>query len=246
MHSSGVNPGAKSLDIPVSRYKSIFFDLDHTLWDYECNSRETLAELHTAFGLLKRGIQLDEFHTHFKTINFHLWQMYDRGLADHRTIREERFKQVLGRFNVYDEQLSEELSFEYLYGCPKKCNLVPHAKEMLDYLAGKYSLTIVTNGFDEIQSIKLMSGNITHYFDHVVTSQKAGYKKPDRGIFDYALAASNVGCHEVIMIGDNLLTDIAGARNAAIDCVFYNPDAIAHSDKVNHEIRCLSELKQIL
>lgn len=246
MQSNGVNHKAKNVDKPVGRYKSIFFDLDHTLWDYECNSRETLAELHTSFELLKHGIPLEEFHHHFKSINFHLWQMYDRGLADHRMIREQRFKQVLAQFSVHDERLSEELSFEYLYGCPKKCKLVPYAKEILDYLAGKYSLTIVTNGFDEIQSVKLLSGNITHYFDHVVTSQKAGHKKPDRGIFDYALAANNLRCHEVIMIGDNLLTDIAGARNAAIDCVFYNPDAVAHADEVNHEIRCLSELTQIL
>lgn len=228
------------------RYKCIFFDLDHTLWDYECNARETLLELHAAYKLLERGIPFDEFHQHFKTVNFELWELYDRGLIDNEVIRKERFKKILEPFKAYEEQLCEDLSHEYLYGCPKKANLIPYAKEVLDYLSSHYSLTIVTNGFEEIQTVKLLSGNITHYFDHVVTSQNAGYKKPSREIFEYALAINNLQSNDVIMIGDNLITDIGGAINASIDTVFYNPAGIEHGSKVNHEIRCLSELHHIL
>lgn len=227
-------------------YKCIFFDLDHTLWDYECNARETLLDLHTSYNLLDKGIVFEDFHKHFKIINFQMWELYDRGLIDNEVIRHERFKQVLEQFKVREEKLSEALSHEYLYGCPKKANLVPYAKEVLGYLSDHYSLTVVTNGFEEIQTVKLLSGNITHYFDHVITSQKAGYKKPAREIFDYALSVNKLQCHEVIMIGDNLITDMGGARNASIDTVFYNPAAVVHSEKVSHEIRCLSELQNIL
>jgi putative hydrolase of the HAD superfamily len=246
MSPIGSYPAFNAVEKPVPAYKSIFFDLDHTLWDYECNSREMLSDLHTSFNLAGRGIAFDDFHRHFKKINFALWDLYDRGMVDHNAIRDERFKQVLEQFHVQDVRLSADLSHEYLYGCPKKCNLVPHAKEILEYLSGNYSLTIVTNGFDEIQSIKLLAGQITHYFHHVITSQKAGFKKPARGIFEYALSVNNLQCHEALMVGDNLLTDIAGARNAAIDSVFYNPDAVTHSEKVKHEIRSLSELRNIL
>src|SRR5688500_11477466 len=227
-------------------YKCIFFDLDHTLWDYECNAREMLLELHTFHKLEERGVPFDGFHRQFKQINFELWQLYDHGLIDNEVIRTQRFKKVLGHFSLSDEKLNAALSHEYLYGCPKKSALVPYAKEVLDYLSRNYTLTVVTNGFEEIQAIKLLSGNITHYFNHVITSQKAGYKKPAREIFDYALSVNNLQCHEVIMIGDNLITDIAGARNARIDTVFYNPEAIGHAAEVNHEIRCLSELQNIL
>lgn len=227
-------------------YKCIFFDLDHTLWDYETNSRETLLELHTSYGLLDKGIPFDDFHQHFKRVNFQLWELYDRGLIDNHVIRNERFKQILEPFQVYEEKLCVDLSHEFLYGCPKKVNLVPYAKEVLEYLSLHYSLTVVTNGFEEIQSVKLSSGNITHYFNHVVTSQKAGFKKPSREIFDYALSVNNLERHEVIMIGDNLITDMGGARNASIDTVFYNPAAVTHATEVNHEIRCLSELQRIL
>src|SRR5690349_3135370 len=227
-------------------YKCIFFDLDHTLWDYEGNARETLQELHAYYKLHDLAIAFDDFHQRFKQINFELWQQYDRGLIDNEVIRTQRFRKVLSHFSVSDEELNAALSHEYLYGCPKKSNLVPYAKEVLDYLSRHYKLTVVTNGFDEIQAVKLLSGNITHYFDHVITSQKAGYKKPAREIFDYALSMNSLACHEVIMIGDNLLTDIAGANNAGIDTVFYNLDAVEHSEKVSHEIRCLSELQTIL
>lgn len=227
-------------------YKCVFFDLDHTLWDYACNAREMLLELHGAYDLQQKGITFDEFHTHFNTVNLQLWELYDGGKIDNTVIRTQRFKKVLEKFQVVDEKLSADLSHEYLYGCPKKSSLIPHAREILGYLAQNYTLTVVTNGFEEIQTIKLLSGDITHYFDHVITSQKAGYKKPSREIFDYALAVNKLQCHEVIMIGDNLITDIGGARNAGIDTVFYNPGAVVHTENVNHEIRCLSELQHIL
>ena len=228
------------------RYKCIFFDLDHTLWDYECNSRETLFELHASYKLHDKGIDFDGFHENFKRVNSQLWELYDRGLISNEVIRDSRFKQILEPFQIYEEKLCADLSHEYLYGCPKKSNLVPYAREILEYLSAHYSLTVVTNGFDELQSVKLSSGNINHYFNHVITSQRAGFKKPSREIFDYALSVNNLQCHEVIMIGDNLLTDIAGAKNASIDSVFYNPGAVNHSAETNQEIRSLSELQNIL
>lgn len=227
-------------------YKCVFFDLDHTLWDYACNARETLLELHTAHHLADRGIAFELFNEHFHRINFELWAQYDRGEIDKSVIRDQRFTKVLAAFNVQDKQLSELLSSEYLHGCPKKSNLMPYAKEILAYLSKQYALTLVTNGFEEIQTVKLSSGDITHYFDHVITSQNAGFKKPAREIFDYALAINKLQSHEAIMIGDNLITDIGGARNASIATVFYNPDATPHNEQVDHEIRCLSELQHIL
>jgi HAD superfamily hydrolase (TIGR01549 family) len=123
---------------------------------------------------------------------------------------------------------------------------MPFAIETLSYLMDKYSLTIVTNGFDEIQNVKLTSGNLHQYFQHIVTSQKAGAKKPSRQIFEYAMNAHGVKPHEAVMIGDNLVTDIGGALNASIDTIYFNPEKIAHDVKVDHEISCLSELKNIL
>lgn len=237
---------ASALKTGNRQYKCIFFDLDHTLWDYESNARQTLLELHTGFRLAEKEIPFEDFHQHFKVINFELWDLYDRGLIDNDVIRTERFSRVLAKFNVVDDKLNANLSHEYLHGCPKKSTLLPYADDVLKYLSQQYALTVITNGFEEIQQLKLSSGNIIHYFDHVITSQKAGHRKPAREIFDYALGVNSLACHEVAMVGDNLVTDIGGARNACIDAIFYNPASYAHGVDVKHEIKCLSELRTIL
>jgi YjjG family noncanonical pyrimidine nucleotidase len=233
--------------MPGKPYKTLFFDLDHTLWDYETSSYETLCELYNHHQLYNRGVpNLERFVVFFKTVNRTLWHLYDHGQITSEVIREERFKQILAKFNVHDQELSGNLSAEYLERCPRKGNLMPHATETLDYLAQRYSLTIITNGFDDVQRIKLQSGNLTSYFDHMVTSQKAGYKKPAKEIFHYALEMNGIKPHEAVMIGDNLATDIAGAKNASIDAVFYNPDSLEYDTSVKHEIRHLNELCTLL
>lgn len=231
----------------MRRYKCIFFDLDHTLWDYERNSCDTLAELYHAYGLFDRGVHtIPGFQEQFRKVNFALWDLYDRGQINSEMIRRDRFRQVLTHFGVHDDRLCEAISVDYLHACPRKENLVPHALETLDYLSTHYRMTVVTNGFEEIQHMKLQSGNLRRYFDHIVTSEKAGHKKPARGIFEYAMKANQVDAGEVVMIGDNLLTDIAGARNATIAPVFFNPEKIVHNAEVEHEINCLSELRDLL
>ena len=228
-------------------YKCIFFDLDHTLWDYETNSCDTLQELYDAYRLHDCGVHnFESFKQQFKKVNVQLWDLYDRGMINNEIIRKERFKQILEYFTVYNTKLCEDLSSDYLNNCPKKSNLMPHAVETLQYLSNHYSMTVVTNGFEEIQHVKLTAGNLHQYFAHVVTSQKAGHKKPSREIFDYAMNANGVKPDEVIMIGDNLITDIGGAHNASIETVFFNPEHVKHNVKVKHEISLLAELQNIL
>lgn len=231
----------------MKKYKCIFFDLDHTLWDYEMNSMHTLQELFAQYQLQGKGVTtFDAFFQRFRTVNLSLWELYDTGKITSDVIRNERFKQILEAFNAYDEHLADDLSREYLSICPTKCNLMPGAVETLDYLSKHYSLTIVTNGFDEIQNIKLTSGKLNHYFDHIITSQKAGHRKPAKEIFDYALKMNGADCVEAIMIGDNPITDIGGAKNACIDAVLFNPEQVDHGIEVHHEITNLGELRQIL
>jgi YjjG family noncanonical pyrimidine nucleotidase len=231
----------------MAKYKCIFFDLDHTLWDYETNSMQTLHELFLQYKLESKGIrEFDEFFQTFRSVNLSLWDLYDTGKITSDVIRKDRFRQILNAFDAYDEDLSDNLSTDYLNLCPSKCNVMPGALETLQYLSNQYRLTVVTNGFDEIQHIKLASGGMDQYFDHVITSQKAGHRKPSREIFDYALKLNGASHYEAIMIGDNLITDIAGAKNASIDAVLFNPLRIVHDTEVHHEISDLQELRQIL
>jgi len=228
-------------------YTCILFDLDHTLWDYELNSRETLFELYHQYDLVSKGVPgFDRFHNQFRIVNTELWELYDTGQIGSQVIRMERFRKILQAFYLFEDDLSQQLSHDYLHTCPTKGNLMPHAIEVLEYLNKKYKLAVVTNGFEEIQNIKLSSSKLTSYFGHIITSQKAGHRKPSKEIFEYALKMNGAECHQAIMIGDNLLTDMGGARNSSIDSVFFNPDSVKHDSTVSYEINSLAELRQIL
>jgi YjjG family noncanonical pyrimidine nucleotidase len=233
--------------VTCARYTTVFFDLDHTLWDYETSAKETLQELFDQYRLETLGIPaFDNFHQQFRVVNQQLWHLYDHGKIDSEIIRRERFKQILGHFGIVNEPVSLQLSSDYLNHCPRKGNLMPGAIDTLNYLAERYSLTVITNGFEDIQRIKLEAGNIAGYFQHIITSQKAGHKKPAREIFDFALSENAITADQAIMIGDNLATDIAGAKNASVDVIFYNPDRLEHQAEVNHEIHQLHELCSLL
>jgi len=227
-------------------YRCIFFDLDHTLWDYETNAKEALYDIYIDFKLTEKEIDFDKFHLRFREVNLQLWDLYDNGRITSDVIRNERFKQILETFNVHDETLAHALSDQYLHICPSKGNLMPHALDTLNYLSSRYQLTIITNGFEEIQHRKLSAGKLDHFFNHVITSQRSGYRKPAKEIFEHALQSNGIHASQAVMIGDNLVTDMGGARNASIDTVFFNPDIIFHQDEVKHEIKCLSELCAIL
>jgi len=228
-------------------YSCVFFDLDHTLWDYETNSRETLYDLYHERGLEARGVwSFERFFETFRVVNNELWDLYDAGLIDSQVIRRERFIRIFAAFSIKDDFLSEQISASYLSMCPTKGNLMPHALDVLDYLKGKYVLTVITNGFEEIQGTKMSSSGITSYFDHVITSQRAGARKPERVIFDYALQLNAAACHEAIMIGDNVVADIGGAKGASIDSVFFNPENRVQEHGATHEIASLRELLRIL
>jgi len=229
------------------KYCTVFFDLDHTLWDYETNSCATLSDLHGVYGLDAKGItDVQLFLNQFRTVNNELWDLFDTGRITGDVIRKERFRRILGHFGIEDEKLDRGLSDDYLDQCPRKAQLMPYATEILDYLAGRYRLAVITNGFDEIQQLKLAAGDLHKYFDHIITSQKAGHRKPAREIFEFALRHNETQCHEAIMIGDNLITDIGGARSANIDTVFLNSEQRNHNGMPDFEITSLLELKNIL
>jgi YjjG family noncanonical pyrimidine nucleotidase len=229
------------------QYTCIFFDLDHTLWDYETNSKETLQELFAAYSLTEKGVtDFESFHREFRRVNAELWVLYDAGKIGSEVIRAERFKQILEVFKAFNEKLCTEISHEYLYTCPKKGNLMPNAISTLDYLSDKYKMSIITNGFEEIQNLKLTAGKLHKYFDHIVTSQHAGFKKPSREIFDYTLTKNSIVSNQAVMVGDNLVTDIGGARQASIDSVFFNHEQIKHDSEIHVEINNLNELCELL
>jgi putative hydrolase of the HAD superfamily len=228
-------------------YKHILFDLDHTLWDFDKNCAETLNELYVLHNLGRFGFDAHQFFIEYKTLNTRMWREYNAGRITKKEIRNSRFELTFNALGLPEDLVPPELSEQFMNICPTKSNVFPHTHKVLEYLCDKkYLLHILTNGFSDIQQLKINSSSLSHYFCEVINSESCGYLKPDKKIFDYTLNKINASNKECIMVGDDLEADIIGAKNAGIDHIFFNPNKNLHDEEVTHEITCLSDLLNIL
>lgn len=229
------------------KYRHLFFDLDHTLWDFEKNSRETLLDLYDKHNLREKGISsVEDFISKYFEINYRMWDLYHKNKIDRTTLRSIRFEKTFSHFKVDDGHLVKSFPDEYLEILPTKKNLFPDATDILDYLKNKYNLHLITNGFEHVQWAKLNSSGLKKYFCEIIISDKTGFKKPEKEIFDFAMTSASAQVEECIMIGDDMEADIKGARNAGWDTVYFNPGEIDHNEEVTFEIISLKQLKDFL
>ena len=228
-------------------YKDLFFDLDHTIWDFELNSKETLWDLHQKYQLEAKGIDnFDVFYSNYSLHNHRLWDRYTKGFIKQEELRWKRIYLSLLDYKIADEALSKEMSVDYLDILPNKKNLFPYTIEILDYLKNKdYKMHLITNGFESVQFKKIKNSNLADYFIEVITSEASNSLKPNKEIFDYALKASNAKLESSIMIGDNEAADIQGAINAGMDSIFVNHLQIQPTVAATHTITHLKELENI-
>jgi putative hydrolase of the HAD superfamily len=229
----------------LKQYRHLFFDLDRTLWDYDANSREAFRDLLPSY-LPGMEVNPDHFFQRFNTHNEQLWGEYRKFNISKSFLRTERFRRVFEEYGIQDESLAAKMNADYIRVAPQKKALVPDAKDVIVELAGRYQLYIITNGFTEVQFIKLSESGLSSYFKKVFTSDMAGETKPASAIFHYALSSVQARKNESLMIGDDLEVDVIGARNYGIDQVYYNPGGLVHHEAVSYEIRKLAELRKFL
>jgi len=228
----------------LSNYKHIFFDLDHTLWDFKTNSRLTLSEIFVEFGIADlSGTDEEDFIETYERYNHKMWDDYRNGRMSKETLRYERFRQSLFHLGVRDIALINQIADFYVDTSPIKTALFPGTIEVLTELRSKYVMHIITNGFEEIQTIKLNRSGLSGFFDEVITSEQAGSKKPHPAIFEYSLKRANAKVKESLMVGDNQQVDIGGAKKVGMDGVFFNPEK---EETVINPTFEVSELKQML
>lgn len=232
----------------MQSYRHVIFDLDHTLWDFTANSNATLEELYLKYDLNELGFTLTDFLSVYQEVNDTMWTDYRTGIITKEDIREKRFKITLNKLGVQADPVAERVNEDYLAICPSKGFVVSFAHEILHYLRPRYVLHILTNGFKEIQQVKLSTSGLDQYFSEVVNSEEAGFLKPDKRVFEFTLAKIRAESDECIMVGDDLIADVLGAQNAGIAPVFFNRKNLRHNeqDRIAFEIKCLSELRRIL
>jgi len=229
------------------QYKHLFFDLDHTLWDFEANSRLTLQQLYVSLGLEARGVNdFDLFQSRYSAHNEKLWDRYRKGFIKVDELRWKRMWLTLLDFKIGDETLARTMDAQFLEGLPSRTLLFPYTFEILNYLTDKgYQLHMITNGFEKVQHSKLANSGLTGYFQEVITSEGSNSLKPHKEIFEYAFQRAGALPAESIMIGDSIEADIQGGINAGIDQVYVNHVGVAPSVKPTYTVGSLKELEEI-
>jgi len=231
----------------MSKYKHLFFDLDRTLWDFEKNSEEVFRDMYDILEVEKSGIpNFDDFFTTYQSVNHDLWDLYREGKIDKDFLNFQRFYQTLFEFGVENKELAKEMGAKYVKWSPYKKHLFEGSIELLEYLKPKYHLHIITNGFAEVQTIKLRESGLSAFFEQVIISELTPVKKPHPKIFKYAMHQAGAEVGESLMIGDDINTDIKGAAAVGMDQIWTNFTKEKNDFKPTFEVDSLLEIKDIL
>ena len=229
------------------KYKNLFFDLDDTLWEFSANARDTFEEMYHKYDYGRFFRSFLHFYTLYQHRNTELWEEYGRGQVSKEELNRQRFLYPLEAVGARDVALAEAFSDDFFSVIPTKNRLMPHAYEVLEYLAGKYNLYILSNGFRELQSRKMRSAGVDGYFRKVILSEDLGVLKPWPEIFNFALSATQSELRESLMIGDSWEADITGAHGVGMHQAFYNvTERTTFPFLPTYHIHSLKELMDLL
>ena len=203
-------------------YKSIFIDLDDTVWAFSENARDTFQDMYDKYHFDRYFRSFDHFYTLYEGKNEALWIAYGEGKITKDELNLQRFSYPLLQVGVDDRALVKSYSRNFFEEIVFKKKVMPHAREALEYLASKYDLYILSNGFRELQEQKMRSADVRHYFKKVVLSDDIGVLKPAPEIFYFAMSATQSELHTSLMIGDNWKNDVKGAKDAGLGQIYYN------------------------
>lgn len=227
----------------MKNIKDVFFDLDHTLWDFDRNSALAFKAIFKLNGI---NIDFEKFLEVYSPINFQYWKWYREDRVTKAQLRYGRFKKTFDALGIQvTDDIIDKLSDDYILYLPNHNHLFDEAVEVLEYLDKKYRLHIITNGFEEVQIKKLVNSKIDHFFKIVITSEAAGVKKPHPKIFELAFTESGAEAATSVMIGDTYEADIVGGENAGMQTICFNYHNL-ELPKTNIVITQLSEIRNYL
>ncbi len=228
-------------------YKSLFFDLDDTLWDTYHNNKECLEEIYVDYKFDRHYHSFETFFNRYMPYNLKLWEQYRNHEIDRQTLILERLLYMLRPMGIDDVDFTLNLNRDFLERTTRKTKVISGAIELLEYLKPFYRMFILSNGFREVQYLKLKNAGLATYFERLILSEDAGIQKPHKKIFDYALRCTNSRRNESLMIGDSWEADIDGAKQSKIDQLWFNPQALPDKGfKPTFCVRSLNEIQRLL
>jgi putative hydrolase of the HAD superfamily len=230
-------------DMIPNSITDVFFDLDHTLWDFDKNSMLAFRRVFSKYDI---RLDIESFIEVYEPINLEYWKRYREERVSKPELRRGRLMDTFSCFNLeYDVDFLDQLAESYIDELPLDNNLFNGARNILEYLSNKYTLHIITNGFDEVQHLKLVNSGIKDHFDTITTSEEIGVKKPNPIIFYAALTKANSIASSSIMIGDSFEADILGAESVGMNTLFFNYRKDSIPEKYT-EIGKLSDIRNFL
>lgn len=222
------------------KIKHIFFDLDHTLWDFDRNSKLAFEALFHQYNI---DIDLTKFLAIYEPINYAYWAKFRVEEISKLDLRRGRLSDSFAHFElIFSEAELDAMAEAYIEELPKNNHLFDGVIQTLDELKPKYELHIITNGFHGVQHNKLQKSGLMPYFSSVTTSEEVGLKKPNPVIFQKALEKAQAKPQESLMVGDTFEADILGAEAVGMYTLFYNywaVDVPSHYNIIGniHEIK---------
>ena len=230
-----------------TKYKSLFFDLDDTLWDTFHNNRDCLKEIFSDYNFGRYYCSFEEFFGLYMPNNELLWARYRNNEIDRYTLILERFMHILRPMNINDNEYALKINKDFLRRTTTKTKIIEGSIDLLKYLHPSYRLFIISNGFREIQLLKMQNTGLAPFFERIILSEDVSKQKPHKEIFDFALKNTNSRRAESLIIGDSLEADIKGAQNAGIDQIWFNPEKSYNSGIIpTFTVTMLSEIKELL
>ena len=230
--------------------RHLFFDLDRTIWDFDKNSTVALKWIIEDEKIPALKLAFESFHIVYKEENAKLWDAYGRGLISKEKLRYARFENSLAKFSIYDEQVIKRFGDAYVELSPLQKHLIPGAINAIEGLKKMgFQLHIITNGFKEVQHMKLENCGLSAYFKEIICSEDVGVNKPNPDIFHHARKRANVSASKSLMIGDDYHADIHGATAAGIRAIFFNPNnrnAYQHEHEIQHMDELVAKILRVL
>lgn len=227
--------------------KHVFFDLDRTLWDFESNSEQALRILYNDLDLINHTRDFETFLKTYRKINARLWNMYGSGKLTKKVLRVKRFEDTLKSFQINNPKLAHQLADGYVSISPRQKNIFPNTHQTLETLRNDgLELHVITNGFKEVQFIKLENCELIDYFDVIVCSEDVGKNKPAPEVFQHSMQLAGAKPEESVMIGDDLKVDVFGAERAGMSGILFDPHRKYNDRAHEWRIENLQRIPEIL
>ncbi|MBO5961022.1 MAG: YjjG family noncanonical pyrimidine nucleotidase [Paludibacteraceae bacterium] len=230
----------------LKTYSAVFIDWDDTLWDFHATAYIAMEKAYDTYDLQRYFHSFQHFYNLYEGRNRELWAEYAQGNITKDNLQRERFQYPFRMVNQEDDDLAGQVGNDFLELTIQQNKLITGAKELMAYLAQKYPIIVLSNGFKEVQYRKIATSGLQEYITHVVLSEEVGVQKPNKLIFEYALKLINKKASEVMMIGDNMETDIMGAAEMGMDTIYLSKNMTSTTDYPTYTVQTLREIQNIL